>query len=414
VRPRKQPRSTTQRTSSGGTQGAASGLQQSRVSSAHDRSIGPQPWAVPTISSSTNTWLPAVMLNGVAETSSRARLNKYLERRRLTSDRRVGRYARSKALRRQEQLIRRGWPYLLAVVLLPDLLLPAAWLLRPAYRGLVIGLIVPVGPWLAAGVVVIFSGSASLWMGRLGEVWTADELRRARRSGWDFVNDVFLTSQIDHIAIGPAGVLVIDTKWSADPWPLDDASDSRRRNAVAGVKDQASHVRSLMRNRHSDAPVMPVVIQWGPPGSTEIGTWHLEDEVSLVTGSSFRSWLKSLPAANFDPEAAREGWEAVVGHIGGRERYVEAKEGPAPRTIGQLYWLVAKPILIVFVALYAAASLARLFKGIDTLVAIAAVASLGFLASASPRLRKKGLLWGSAVLVAYAVAILIVIVRHAS
>lgn len=354
------------------------------------------------------------MLQGVAEGGLQDRLRVHLDRRRLSSDRRAGRYARSKALRRQEQFIRRTWPLLLVLFFIPDLLLPALWLIRPGYRGLLIGLIVPMGLWLVAGVIIIFSGTASLWMGRLGEVWTASELRRSKRYGWRFVNDVFLTSQIDHVAIGPAGVLVIDTKWSADPWRLDDSTDWRRRKAIEGVRDQAGHVRSLMRNRHSEAPVQPVVVLWGFSGDTEIGTWHQEGEVCLVAGGSFRSWLHSLPDHAYERAAAQAGWAAIISHIDPRDRFVEAREGPVPRTIVELYWLVAKPILIVLVALYTAASMVKLFKGVDDLIAVAVVASLGFVASVWRRLRREGLLWGLSILVASIVVVIVVLARHAS
>lgn len=357
--------------------------------------------------------LSTAMLNNMADSGSRARIRDDWKDRRLRSDRRTGRYARSKALRRQEQFIRHGWPYLVALLILPGILLPGVWLMRPAYRGLLIGLIVPIGPWLAAGTVVIFSGASSLWMGRLGEIWTADELRRARRSGWTFANDVFLASQIDHVALGPAGVLVIETKWSADPWKLDDPTDWRRRAALSAVKDQATHVRSLMRNRRSEAPVVPVVVQWGPPGDTDAGAWLETEGAVLVAGSSFRSWLESLPTKSFDPQLAKRGWDAVLSHIEPRDRYVEATEGPAPRTVGQLYWLIAKPILLVFGALYSAASTAKLFKGTDALIAVVVVASLGFLTALSHRLRRDGLLWGISILLAYTLAIIVVLARHA-
>jgi hypothetical protein len=342
----------------------------------------------------------------------RQRYSEYRHRRLLGGDQRAGRYARRKALRLQEQFIRRAWKYLLVLAFLPDLLIPGVWLIRPPYRGFLIGLILPIGFWLAAGVVIVFSGAATFWMGRSGEVWTASELRRARRHGWRFLNDLYLSSQIDHVALGPAGVLVIETKWAAEPWNLDDDTDWRRQKALNAVTEQARQVRSIMVNHHCDAPVIALVVQWHPPVEVEPGTWHQDGDRYLIDGPSFQDWLKSRPTVSFNGATAEASWRHLLSHVGPRDKYVAVKEGPSPRTAGQLFWLVARPILIAFVALYCAAALARLFHPAEALIAIAAVAVLGLLAAVSDRLRKWGLLWSASISLAYGVALVVVLIRH--
>lgn len=356
------------------------------------------------------------MLELMADRSITCRATEFRQRRRLMSDQRAGRFARRKALRQQEQFIRQSWPYLLGLeALLPDLLIPGLWLIHPEYRGLLIGLIIPIGPWLTIGMIILFSGASSAWMGRLGEIWTAQELRRARRRGWIFLNDLYLASQIDHVALGPAGILVIETKWAAEPCHLDDSDDWRRAKALRAVNDQASHVRSIMRSHHCSAPVIPVVVQWRPPTGSSPGTWHTwhhEGDAILVDGPSFRTWLRSLPDHDYDAVAAAAGWEKLLSHVDPHDQRMESEEGPAPRTVGHLLWLVAEPLLVGLVALYCAGSLAKLLDPTEALLAAGGLALLGFLAALKPTTRKVGLIWGGTIVVGYAVAFAIVLTRH--
>jgi hypothetical protein len=354
----------------------------------------------------------AVMLSLMADGEPSRRLADYRRQRQLASDRRAGRFSRRKALGQQERFIRGTWRYLVVLVLMPDLLLPGVWLLPSRYRGFLVGLIVPIGPWLALGTIVVFSGAASTWMGRMGEIWTTSDLRWARRHGWKFVNDLYLTSQIDHVALGPAGVLVIETKWSADPWQLSDATNWRRQAALSAVRDQTSHVSSLMRNRHSDAPIIPVVVQWRPPTDRDPEPWQQEGSVVVVDGPSFRAWISSLPAAQFDRAATSAGWAALVSHVDPRDQYVAKTEGPAPRTVQQLARLIVEPLLIALVALYSAGSMAKIFKPTQALIAAGVLALAGYLACLTPRARKAGLIWGTSIVVVYIALLTAVLARH--
>ena len=47
------------------------------------------------------------------------------------------------------------------------------------------------------------------------EQWTENEIRKLRRSGWQVVSNIpFEHCDVDHVAIGPAGVVVLETKWT--------------------------------------------------------------------------------------------------------------------------------------------------------------------------------------------------------
>ena len=66
-------------------------------------------------------------------------------------------------------------------------------------------------------VVITLSGTI-LRARAVGEQWTARELRSLRKRDWHLANGLLLrrVADIDHVVIGPGGVLVIETKYSSD------------------------------------------------------------------------------------------------------------------------------------------------------------------------------------------------------
>jgi len=120
------------------------------------------------------------------------------------------------------------------------------WLLPGGafYRGVVVGVLLASLAWLLALLIVVGSGNLPRLWGVGGERATAEEFtsRRRKKQGWALVNGLRLGGQeIDHIAVGPGGVLVIETKWApSKPWslsngrlvgPLGDPLGQVRRNA---------------------------------------------------------------------------------------------------------------------------------------------------------------------------------------
>jgi hypothetical protein len=320
-------------------------------------------------------WHPGL----VGRSSTRQRLADRLHEHALGSDRRAGRYSRSKARRSRRAFIRHFWPVLLGLVVLPDLFLPGLWLLPGWVRAFTGGVIVSAGPWLTAGMIVVFSGSSSAWMGYQGEVWTAGELRRLRRRGWRLMNGAFLKQDIDHLALGPVGLLVIETKWAADPWSLDDARDRRRGWAVDQAADNTRAVRRILRNHHSDVPVITVVLLWHPPADDMGPPWHQDGEVTLVDGPSFRQWVDQLTSAIYDPDPVEAAWADLGGYLRRHEQAQQARGEAPPRTAGQVLWTVCQPLLGGVAGVYAAAGLVAVVKGTVGLVVtmIAALAGLG-------------------------------------
>src|SRR5438105_2717300 len=117
--------------------------------------------------------------------------------------------------------------------------------------------------WLAVIFVIVGSGSASTMMGDLGEQWTAAELRRLERAGWRILNHALLREggDIDHIAIGPPGVFVIETKWSAE-WKNNRYCTGSIGAAIAQARKGRHDVWLTAKSKCGAAPVRGAVALW--------------------------------------------------------------------------------------------------------------------------------------------------------
>lgn len=92
----------------------------------------------------------------------------------------------------------------------------------PGYiRGLGAGIVLAVGMAYTAWLMLISDGSMTWRVGALGEFWTSEELRKLG-PGWTILNSLKVPAadgtrrEIDHVAVGPGGVIAVETKlWPA-------------------------------------------------------------------------------------------------------------------------------------------------------------------------------------------------------
>jgi hypothetical protein len=139
------------------------------------------------------------------------------EERQLASDQRSGSFARAEVVRKRREFIRRAW-WVVVMPLLGALVACLLVLLLPHWcREFALGIILTSGVWGSIMVVVTLSDTIPRAMGGVGEEWTARELRRMRRRGWHLANGLPLrpAADVDHVVIGPGGVSVMETKYSA-------------------------------------------------------------------------------------------------------------------------------------------------------------------------------------------------------
>lgn len=217
-------------------------------------------------------------------------LRQRITSRQLAGDSRTGSYARSQARNKHVQYFKRRWPAHLAFTVIGFAIVIAGSFLVPStyMRGLIVGIgctAIVAGQW---SMVVQITGTGGLLMAELAEQWTAALLRKQR--GWQLVNHVNLRIEdIDHVLVGPDGILAVETKWSSYPWTpqrLSEAADQAARNA----RDL-----SIWSSLKPFGPAQPLVVLWGP-SAADVETPTTVDGVPVVSGDDFAQWWARKPA----------------------------------------------------------------------------------------------------------------------
>ena len=250
--------------------------------------------------------------------------------RRLASDDRAGSGARRQAARLQLDTLREHKRIIPILVVMYVVVGSFVWIVGGWAREFALG------AWTAAVVAMghhfvwQMSGAVNWELGALGEQWTAQALRKLRSSGWHLVNDVhFKHSNIDHVLVGPGGVIVVETKTSSKNW-----SDRAQQQWIAKATGQVSGYARSMRNYlkpHLDgAPVIPIVALW--PSRAEITTRE-HDGVTVVSGSSLVDAVAELPGGQMDKSAVDAVCEELARYVRRRDARRIEDEGPAPRSL---------------------------------------------------------------------------------
>ena len=112
-------------------------------------------------------------------------------------------------------------------------------------------------------------------------------VRALRERGWYVADHVVLPhADIDHVAIGPAGVLAIQTRWT-------NRTDPRGKPA-ARARIAAHQLRAAFAQRELDVDVVPAVLTFGPGLTEEPGGVKVVDAVALLNGYQAEAWLAEL------------------------------------------------------------------------------------------------------------------------
>jgi len=156
-------------------------------------------------------------------------------------------------------------------------------------------------------IAIVFTGATSYLTGGLAERWTRQEFAALGPAWHIFSNvpfsvgfgEVAYTIDVDHIVVGPYGVLVLETKFSSSPLDLGAVQlEKRVSEAMVQVEDNAGRARALLRQVVPDVPIRPVIIFWGrlvksPPSSVRRVEGRAED-VRIVHGGKAREWRPKL------------------------------------------------------------------------------------------------------------------------
>lgn len=259
-------------------------------------------------------------------------MKEWLEVRALSSSR-AGRSGRAFADERLDAYLRTNWRTLAAALAaaLPLIVAPL-WLIDwgSGVRGFLLGASLTALFLGAYHWCVIASGAAGSQMGATAEQWTDMELRRLRRSGWRIVNHVVLRRRdIDHIAIGPDGVIVVETKWTSSKVRLD-GSDRWLGDAVSQVRENANDIRRVLGwNSFTDAVVAPLVVVWGPqvrPESDELVAGG--KGVELVAGEDLHLTLDLLGHPALTEAQIDDAYRKITQHVARRDARDASNDDP--------------------------------------------------------------------------------------
>lgn len=178
--------------------------------------------------------------------------------------------------------------------------------------------------WLVALLVIEVTGSSSWRMGAVAEDWTGEELAKLDSRRWRVVHAVGLEyGDVDHVVLGPPGVMALETKWSSTGWgPQEFRPGGRVSIAVEQAKRSAKGTRSRLASYFRRTPVTPVVVLWGEVVGVELPL--VVGEGTVVHGADLREWL-----LRERPEQLSS--EEVVAASRGLEEYVALRDSGETR-----------------------------------------------------------------------------------
>jgi hypothetical protein len=108
-----------------------------------------------------------------------------------------------------------------------------------------------------------------------------------RDRGWYVADDVLLPHvDVDHVAIGPAGVLAVQVQWTNEP-------DTRGRPA-ARARIAAHQLRKALAAKEIDIDVVPAILTFGPGLTDQPGGVKVVDAVAMLNGYQASEWLSEL------------------------------------------------------------------------------------------------------------------------
>jgi hypothetical protein len=178
-------------------------------------------------------------------------------------------------------------------------LMPFVTQIPPFWRGLGAGVAVAILTGGLAWVLLITDASTYWRIGAFGELWTSDVLSRLGPQ-WTVLNNLRVPGadgtmrEIDHIAVGPGGVMVVETKfWPTKAKQLNTTSSPDVSTAALSAQRHADVVRLLLAGTVPIDVVMPTVMFWGSDLlSPEDLVVTNQAGVTIVHGRDSAAWLE--------------------------------------------------------------------------------------------------------------------------
>ena len=190
----------------------------------------------------------------------------------------------------------------------------------PLVHGMLLGAIAMLLVGVLALTAVVGSGSHSKVLGIAGEGFTASEFERLarRRQGWRVFHGLVIGEhEIDHVAIGPGGVLAIETKFvGTGTWQVTaDGLAGQFGDPLAQARRSRDKVKLLLNvsayGERLSVDVHTVLIAWGP-GAPTIEAGHATvGGVELFSGRHEDAWREWLDVHRLDKDTMKRATACV-------------------------------------------------------------------------------------------------------
>jgi hypothetical protein len=128
------------------------------------------------------------------------------------------------------------------------------------------------------------------------------------RGPWSRVVDV------DHVAVGPSGVLVVETKYTAAELDVSETRRAKQREAIRQVRDNAGRIAALLGRDAPDLPITPLLVWWGPEVTKSGEVIVRANGVLIVRGGDSAEWLRLLTGPSRPQETVRRAVERITRH----------------------------------------------------------------------------------------------------
>lgn len=228
---------------------------------------------------------------------------------------RAGRYPRSLARDRYRRFLRDSWFRLLIILLVGVGLGGLVFFLPSWMQGFIGGIWIASVVWFVALLVIQSAGTAPITMGATAEQWTAQEMRMLRRSGWKVTSHVrpwVKGGDVDHLAIGPGGAVVIESKWVSDERTLqrsDRVEEDRKQ-----LEKSAIRIRNTLRNRLQNAPIRSAVVYWGAVNHADAAVTSVDNDPQVLVGSQLERWLHTISRMPqvVNDEEVQSAWDTIT------------------------------------------------------------------------------------------------------
>ena len=283
----------------------------------------------------------------------------------LASDERAGRWARAKARNRQRAFAKKHWRVLFLMSF--AMFTPAVIVSSLGSNDFLAGATVGAGAVATGAAVYVFilllSGTAPTMMGDLAEQWTSQELRPLRQHGWKLVNHFGLGyGDQDHVLIGPGGLFLFETKWSASDWRLE--GDARIELARKQLTDNAKSLQLWAKSRgHLVDQVQRVLVLWGevsPELEDAITGKRHPDGTLVIRGRHLGAWALRLGRGGglTEPQATVL-WQDMDRQLIGRDA-LERERNPLPQSMWAIAIALGASVLTGLASLVGVNELAKL------------------------------------------------------